>query len=71
MDKLSILLGMENPSETWSIIREIALSKGVTEEALRKWKARGVPGKWQLPIILASGGRLGPADVTLAAEAQS
>jgi len=43
----------------WEQIEAAAKELGVSDEAFRKWSERGsVPGKWQVPIILKSKGRI-------------
>ncbi len=43
----------------WDIVAETALRLGVSGDAIRKWRERGsVPGKWHLPIISASKGKV-------------
>lgn len=55
------------PNETsipkWDVIAATAREMGVKEEALRKWREReGVPGKWQVPLIVQSKGQLSVND---------
>src|SRR5215472_14973526 len=42
----------------WDFIEQAAHRLGVGDEALRKWRVRGVPGRWRLPIaeLAAAGG---------------
>jgi len=52
----------------WGEIEAAARQLGVTEWALRKWVERGaVPGKWHVPIILQSKGRVSIKDFSGAA----
>ena len=46
----------------WDEIEATARELGVSDWALRKWQTRGVPGKWQVPIILQSNGRVSVKD---------
>jgi hypothetical protein len=58
---------MKKRPEKWSEIEAAAKELGVSDWALRKWADRGgVPGKWQVPLIVQSKGRLSVKDfVTL------
>ena len=38
-------------SEQWEFIEKAALDIGVEAEAFRKWRVRGVPHQWRLPIV--------------------
>jgi hypothetical protein len=38
---------------SWNAIERIALGLGVTQEALRKWRKRGVPRFWRLDLLRA------------------
>lgn len=42
----------------WQFIEDWARIRGVKPEAIRKWRARGVPGKFQLELV-EDAGRLG------------
>lgn len=47
----------------WEEIEAAARRLGVKDGALRKWAERGgVPGKWQVPIIVQSKGRISVKD---------
>ena len=60
---------MKKPLEKWSEIETVAKELGVSEWALRKWAERGgVPGKWQIPLIVRSKGRLSVNDFLTASE---
>jgi len=37
--------------DTWNIIDTCGEELGVKAEARRKWRERGVPGKWHLALI--------------------
>jgi hypothetical protein len=52
---------MTNPAKIEQINR-IAEQLGVSAWALRKWRQRGVPHKWRIPIMAASAGGIVPAD---------
>ncbi len=41
-------------SNPWDFIEQWALAHGVTDEAVRKWLVRGVPGKFHLEIVEAA-----------------
>lgn len=65
MDDLSYSMGMPHDAKlhNWDEIEAAARQLGVTDEALRKWAERGgVPGKWQVPIIVQSNGRVSVSD---------
>jgi len=50
-------------SSYWSAIEKAALSLGVRKDSVRKWRERGsVPHRWRLPIIVQTGGAIGPND---------
>lgn len=56
-------MATETKLPKWDEIEATARKLGVTDEALRKWRVRdGVPGKWQVPIILESKGRISVKD---------
>lgn len=38
-------------SEPWVVITELAREAGVSAEAVKKWRQRGVPHKWRLPLL--------------------
>jgi len=42
---------MNDPSSQWNFIEAAATKRGVTAEALRKWRVRGVPHKDRLDIL--------------------
>ena len=42
----------------WTEIDRVAESLGVKEWARKKWRARGIPPKWQVAIWRKSDGRL-------------
>ncbi|TIR87336.1 MAG: hypothetical protein E5X05_01170 [Mesorhizobium sp.] len=47
----------------WPEIEATAKKLGAGEEAIRKWRQRGViPGKWHVPLIVQSRGRLSVKD---------
>lgn len=47
----------------WDEIEAAARDLGVKDDALRKWaERRRVPGKWQVPIIVQSNGRISVKD---------
>lgn len=53
-----------SPSIDWAKIEPLARELGVTDEALRKWRVREkVPGKWQVPLVIQSKGKLTFSDV--------
>lgn len=53
----------ESKHSKWSDIEAAARELGVSDEALRKWNERDrVPGKWQVPIIVQSRGRVQISD---------
>lgn len=61
MDKLSDSAFMSEDSKPpkWSEIEATAKRLGVSDWALRKWaERRSVPGKWHVPLILESKGRI-------------
>ena len=39
------------------LIDEVAKELGVTEAARKKWRQRGVPHKWRLPILRRAAAR--------------
>jgi hypothetical protein len=51
MDDLSIVSGMA--AHSWEPIERIALSLGISQEAIRKWRKRGVPRSWRLDLLRA------------------
>jgi len=53
---------MDTPDTKFEMIDRIAAQLGAGEWARRKWRARGVPHKWRLPIIQASGGMVTAGD---------
>jgi hypothetical protein len=48
----------KTPDTLWERIDTTAATLGVKYDARRKWKERGVPHRWRLPLIQASGGHL-------------
>ena len=42
----------------WGLIESAARALGVNPEASKKWRRRGVPHKWRLPIIQKTAGAL-------------
>ncbi len=52
---------MTNPAKIEQINR-IAEQLGVSAWALRKWRQRGVPHKWRIPIMAAAAGAIVPTD---------
>lgn len=54
---------MKALTEKWEVVEKTALSLGVNEEALRKWRERqSIPGRWHMQILTASKGKLKPSD---------
>lgn len=53
---------MERTHDKWERINALADRLGVKYDARRKWLRRGVPHRWRLPLIEASGGYLTPDD---------
>lgn len=52
-----------NKPPKWTEIEAIAKRLGVSDWALRKWAERGnVPGKWHVPIIVESKGKVTARD---------
>jgi hypothetical protein len=41
-------------SNRWELIERLALEMGVTKVALDKWRIRGVPYRFHLPLIRAA-----------------
>lgn len=39
----------------WEFIERFARENKVADEAIRKWRVRGVPHRWRLPIASAAG----------------
>jgi hypothetical protein len=39
--------------DSWDAIERIALELGISPEALRKWRIRGVPRFWRLNLLRA------------------
>jgi len=37
--------------DQWAFIESVARNLGVTHGTLMKWRIRGVPGKYRLPIV--------------------
>jgi DNA-binding transcriptional regulator YiaG len=35
----------------WEFIEEAARSLGISTDTVRKWRGRGVPGRFRLPIV--------------------
>jgi hypothetical protein len=58
MDRLSNMHTMNKHPDIWQDIETAAGRLGVSGEALRKWKERGVPYRWHNPIVSATGGRV-------------
>lgn len=55
----------ESKLPKWDEIAATARKLGVSDWALRKWAERGgVPGKWHVPLILESKGRISAKDFT-------
>lgn len=42
---------MEQIDETWALIEAYAAELGVNAEARKKWRQRGVPHRWRLPLV--------------------
>jgi hypothetical protein len=40
-------------THSWEPIERIALQLGITQEAIRKWRKRGVPRSWRLDLLRA------------------
>jgi hypothetical protein len=40
-------------AQSWETIERIALSLGIGQEAVRKWRTRGVPRAWRLDLLRA------------------
>ena len=62
MDDLSNGTGMTNHQPLWDQIDRVAERLGVKYDARRKWRARGVPHRWQIEIIHESAGAVGLRD---------
>jgi hypothetical protein len=52
-DELSDKGGMNEAP--WDFIERFARENHVEDEAIRKWRVRGVPHRWRLPIATAAG----------------
>ena len=55
-------MAQETKPPKWPEIEAAARELGVKDWALSKWLQRGVPGKWHVPLMLQSKGRLSPKD---------
>ena len=53
---------MESRTEILKLISNAGASLGVTESAIKKWRARGVPHKWRMKIIVATLGAVSHSD---------
>lgn len=54
---------MEQLQDKWAAVEATAEKLGVSHEAMRKWKERGIiPSRWHIPLITNSGGSLRLAD---------
>lgn len=42
----------------WELIERAARALGVKPQTSKKWRRRGVPHRWRLPIIQRTGGAL-------------
>jgi hypothetical protein len=42
---------MTKTTATWAIIDRIASELGILRETRKKWRQRGVPHRWRLPIL--------------------
>ena len=40
-------------ANSWGAIERIAIELGIGAEAVRKWRARGVPRSWRLDLLRA------------------
>jgi hypothetical protein len=40
----------------WTIVDRAAEALGVTKDSLKKWRQRGVPHRWRIPLIRQTGG---------------
>lgn len=49
---------MMDEQQRWGLIDAAAKALGVNAEARKKWRKRGVPHKWRLPVIQKAGGAL-------------
>ena len=52
LDDLSNYTAMT--TDDWTFIREQAAAFGVTDAALYKWRQRGVPHRYRLPLVEAA-----------------
>lgn len=53
---------MTDASSEWRLIDTIATKLGAKPAALKKWRQRGVPYKWQVLIVQNARGRLDLSD---------
>jgi hypothetical protein len=49
-------------SDKWRLVQELAEKAGVSYEARRKWRIRGVPPAWQIRLVAAAPRRLSFSD---------
>ena len=49
---------MRYTSEQWKQIEAVGAKLGASSEQMRKWRERGVAGKWQARLIDASRGKI-------------
>lgn len=57
-DKSSNMPVMRYTIEQWKQIEAIGAKLGASSEQMRKWRERGVAGKWQARLIAASRGKI-------------
>lgn len=48
------MLGRMTAFDAWQFIDQTAEKLGVGADARRKWRERGVPHKWRIPILEAA-----------------
>jgi hypothetical protein len=49
---------MRYTPEQWQLIEALGAKLGATSEQMRKWRSRGVAGRWQARLIAASRGKI-------------
>lgn len=60
---ITFCMAIEPKIPKWPTIEATAKELGVSDWAIRKWAERGgVPGKWQIPIIMKSKGAVSMKD---------
>jgi hypothetical protein len=47
---------MEPDKNIWPLIVAAAIAEGAKPAAIKKWRRRGVPHKWRVPIVKKTGG---------------